>query len=264
MKSIPLNNAEFSIIKRLVFKEIGITLNDTKKSMVENRLYKRLKYHQVESYSQYLKIVQLSQHELTEFLNSISTNETYFFREKVHFEFLEECAKQKLPIRVWSAASSIGAEAYSMAMILDDHCKCWEVYASDINTDVLDIAKKGIYQITFLEKIPKQYQEKYCLIGHNDYEGKILIDRELYKNINFFENNLMYENKRFGEFDIIFLRNVLLYFSEETKLKVIENILKNLKIGGYLVIGLTESFKSQHFNSLEYVNNAIYKKVSSC
>lgn len=264
MKSITLNSAEFSIIKRLVFKEIGITLNDTKKSMVENRLYKRLKHYRLDDYSKYIKIVQLSKYELTEFLNSISTNETYFFREPAHFSFLEDVARESKHIRIWSAASSIGAEAYSMAMILDTHCKVWEVIATDINTSVINIAKKGLYQITFLEKIPKKYKDKYCLIGRNDYEGKMLVDRRLYKNMQFYENNLMYENVKLGVFDVIFLRNVLIYFSEETKIKVLTNIVKNLRVGGYLVIGLTENFNSEYFKSLEYINNSIYRKVQVC
>ena len=261
MNTIALRNSEFSVIKRIVFNEIGITLNDTKKGMVQNRLYKRLKHYKLDSFSHYIKIVQLSKFEMSELLNSISTNETYFFREQVHFDFLFDLAKKSEYLRVWSAASSIGAEAYSIAMTLDNNLKEWDVVGSDINTHVLKIAKMGLYQLPMLDKIPKLYQEKYCLLGRNMYEDKILIDRQLFSRMTFLENNLMQENIMLGKFDVIFIRNVFIYFKEETKKRVLHNILNNLKTGGYLIIGLTDVFKDREFKSLKYINNSIYKKV---
>lgn len=165
MFDISLRNSEFAIIKRIVFNEIGITLKDSKKDMVQNRLFKRLKHYQINDFSNYIKIVQLSKFEKVKFLNEISTNETYFFREMPHYDFLKELAKKSKNLKVWSAAASIGAEAYSIAMVLDSHLKDWHVMGSDINTHVLDIARAGLYQESLLDKIPKEYQSKYCLIG---------------------------------------------------------------------------------------------------
>lgn len=261
MFDISLRNSEFAVIKKIVFNEIGISLNDSKKNMVQNRLFKRLKHYQINDFANYIKIVQLSKFEKSKFLNEISTNETYFFREKIHFEFLKELSKQSKELKVWSAASSIGAEAYSIAMVLDSLLEKWEVTGTDINTHVLDIAKMGLYQLSFLDKIPKDYQEKYCLIGRNQYEGKMLIDRTLQSKLIFFENNLMHDNIQMGKFDVIFLRNVLLYFTDETKEKVIKNLLINLKVGGYLILGLTDYFDNKNIKSLKYLNNSIYKKV---
>jgi len=198
---------------------------------------------------------------MSEFLNQISTNETYFFREKVHFDFLEDLAKKEKYLRVWSAASSIGAEAYSIAMILDHNLKRWDVVGSDINTHVLKIADIGLYQLPMLDKIPEIFKKKYCLIGRKQFENKILIDRKLIENMVFMENNLMVSNIMLGKFHVIFLRNVLLYFSEETKIKVLNNIIDNLEIGGYLIIGLTDVIQDKNFKSLQYMNNSIYKKV---
>jgi len=261
MFNIELRNSEFAIIKRIVFNEVGITLNDSKKTMVQNRLFKRLKHYQLDSFANYLKIVQLSKFEKTEFLNNISTNVTSFFREMEHFNFLEELAQKSKNLKVWSAASSFGAEAYSIAMILDSNLKEWEIVGTDINTHVLEIAKLGLYQLSFIDKIPEKYQEKYCLIGRNQYIGKMLIDRKLSSKITFMTNNLLEENKMLGQFDIIFLRNVFIYFTEETKIKVIKNILNNLKLGGYLIIGMTECFNHNEFQSLKYIKSSIYKKV---
>lgn len=261
MFDISLRNSEFAIIKKIVFNEIGISLKDSKKDMVQNRLFKRLKHYQINDFSNYIKIVQLSKFEKSEFLNEISTNETYFFREMAHYDFLKDLALKSKNLKVWSAAASIGAEAYSIAMVLDSNMKDWHVMGSDINTHVIDIAKAGLYQRSFLDKIPKEYQSKYCLIGRNQYEGKILIDRVLYSNMLFFENNLMHANTHIGMFDVIFLRNVLLYFTEETKEKVIRNLLVNLKKGGYLVLGMTDYFDDSNIESLKYLQNSIYQKV---
>ena len=261
IKTATMRNSEFAIIKRLVFDKIGITLNDCKKEMVSNRLYCRLRHYKLDSFSSYIKIVQLSEYEMSEFLNRISTNETYFFREKVHFDFLQALCKKVKYLRIWSAASSVGAEAYSIAMVLDNYLKKWNVVGSDINTHVLKIANTGLYQLPMLDKVPQLYKKKYCLIGRHDFENKILIDRKLAKNIVFLENNLMNQNIMLGKFDVIFLRNVLLYFSEETKNKVINNIINNLEIGGYLIIGLTDVIHDEEFKSLKYMSNSIYKKV---
>jgi chemotaxis protein methyltransferase CheR len=197
------------------------------------------------------------------FLNELTTNETYFFREMKHFDFLGELANKSDSLRIWSAAASMGAEAYSIAMLLDDKIahKNWEVVGTDINTQTLDIARMGLYQFSWIKKIPTNFQQKYCLKGSNNYKDKMLIDRELIKNVHFYENNLLKENKTLGEFDVIFLRNVLLYFTEETKLKVIENVMKNLKPGGYLIISMTEHFEDSKIANIKYLKNAIYQKV---
>jgi chemotaxis protein methyltransferase CheR len=261
--SIEITQQEFFILQKLLFKECGISLSDTKKSMVEARLFKRVEYHQVSSYADYLKIVQLDKNEKNEFLNRLTTNETYFFREERHFEFLSELAKESKKLRLWSAAASMGAEAYSAAMILDTHLErgCWEVKASDINTQVLDVAKKGLYPFIWSNKIPQPYKTKYCLKGTGRFEDRVLIDRVLSSNIDFFQHNLMESNITLGEFDVILLRNVLLYFTEETKLKVIRNILLNLKIGGYFIISMTEMFDDKEIKELKFIKNNIYQKV---
>lgn len=263
MSMIIINNNEFLVVQKLLLKECGISLNDSKKSMVETRLNRRLKHYKVDSYKNYLKIVQISLTEKTTFLNLLTTNETYFFREQNHFDFLEKIALQNTKLRVWSAATSMGAEAYSIAAVLDYNLSKnnWEVYGSDINTEVLNIAQKALYPFHWSEKIPQPYRSKYCLQGHGQYEDKMLIDKNRLSNVYFFENNLMQINNEIGEFDIIFLRNVLLYFNEETKIKVILNVIENLKLGGFLIISLTETFESKKIENLKFIKNNTYQKV---
>jgi len=261
--NLELTQQEFSVIQKLLFKECGISLNDTKKAMVETRLFKRVEHYGVSCYADYLKIVQISKSEKNEFLNALSTNETYFFREEKHFEFLTSLSKDSQKLRVWSAAASMGAEAYSIAMILDTHInsKHWEIEASDINTEVLEVAKKGLYPFSWSQKIPQPYKTKYCLKGSGRFENKMLIDRSLSTNINFFQHNLLESNITLGEFDVIFLRNVLLYFKDDTKLTVVRNLLSNIKKGGYFIISMTEVFDDKEIEELKFLKNNIYQKV---
>ena len=163
-------------------------------------------------------------------------------------------------IRVWSAASSVGAEAYSLAMLFNETLDEWKIYGSDINSDVIKKARMGLYPLSWIDKIPDDLKTKYCLKGKGAYEGQFLIDRELTKNMKFFENNLLKLNTHIGQFDVIFLRNVLLYFNDETKQKVIENIVANLKTGGYLIISLTENLQSVKLSKLKQVATSIYQK----
>ena len=192
------------------------------------------------------KICKEDTREKVEMLDLITTNETYFFRESGHFDFLKEYLmeyKDVMKVRIWSAASSVGAEAYSIAMVCDSllPSNMWEVLGSDINNHVIKKARMGLYQISWSEKISPEFRHKYCLKGKGKYEGKFLIDRQLAKNVRFINSNLLERNSSFGEFNIVFLRNVLIYFNDETRKKVVNNIISNMKSGSLLIISQTEN-----------------------
>ncbi|MBU1658035.1 protein-glutamate O-methyltransferase CheR [bacterium] len=266
LKEIILQDSEFMLIQKLIFKNIGITLDESKKSLVKNRLTKRLNFYGLHKFSDYIRIVQFNRDEASEMVNQITTNETYFFREQAHFDFLERISKElkeEGKIRVWSAAASLGAEAYSIAMVLDNilGASRYEVLATDINTEVLQIAKKGFYPLPWVDKIPTLYKQNYCLKGKNQYEKQFLIHPELQKNVYFSQANLLEPQSTIGKFDIIFLRNVLIYFNDEIKALVVENSIKNLKENGYLIISLTENLRSIHNPMLKQVDTSIYQKV---
>lgn len=263
---IILQDAEFALIQKLIFKHVGITLDESKKSLVKNRLMKRLNFYGLNKYSDYLRIAQFNRDEASEMVNQITTNETYFFREKAHFDFLEQKAQEAKNgplVRVWSAAASLGAEAYSMAMVLDSVLGCdgYEIIGTDINTEVLQIASKGFYPLPWVDKIPTAYKQNYCYKGKNQYDKQFLIHPDLQKNVHFSQANLLETQAELGKFDIIFLRNVLIYFNDEIKTLVIENILKNLKEDGYLVISLTENLRNLNNPMLKQVDTSIYQKV---
>lgn len=265
--AILLNDNEFKTIQKLIFNEVGIDLQVNKKILVQSRLLKRVLFYKLASYLEYIRLVQINEQERIEMMNLITTNETYFFREIEHFEYLQKVIIPNHPFkkqfRLWSAAASVGAEAYSAAMLLDKTMakSDWEVVGTDINTEVIKKARVGLYPEKWTDKIPMELKKEYCLKGRGKHEGQFLIDRKLIENMDFKVGNLMKFNEDIGEFDMIFLRNVLIYFDDATKQLVFNNVLKNLKVGGYFVISLTENLNQLDTPSLKKVSSSIYKKI---
>lgn len=261
-----LEDSEFRTFQKILFQEAGIDLNDKKKLLVQSRLFKQLLKYKLETYSEYLRLIQINPLEKTEMINLLTTNETYFFREIEHFEFIQNELIPGYPIadkfRVWSAASSVGAEAYSTAMILDSILprNRWEIVGTDINTEVIQKARIGLYPETWIEKIPFHFRKSYCLKGKGNNEGKFLIDRVLVENMRFEQLNLLAIPQNMGTFDLIFLRNVLIYFDNATRQKVINSVLSHLVPGGYFFISHTENLTTIQADQLEQVKTAIYRK----
>ena len=265
--AIILHDNEFITVQKLIFQEVGIDLQAGKKLLVQSRLLKRLLFYKLDNYLEYIRLVQINSAERIEMINLITTNETYFFREIDHFEFLQKEIIPKHPFkkkfRFWSAAASVGAEAYSVAMLLDKTMarSDWEIVGTDINTDVIKKSRIGLYPEKWADKIPIELKKEYCLKGRGRHEGQFLMDRGLVENMDFRVGNLMKYNGEVGKFDVIFLRNVLIYFDDETKQLVVDNVLKNLHVGGYFVISLTENLNMLHLPQLKTVATSIYKKI---
>jgi chemotaxis protein methyltransferase CheR len=247
-----ITDATFKKFQDLVRKESGINLPDIKKSLVISRLAKRLRYYNTESYDIYYKHVIEDPMELQIMIDLITTNETSFFREPHHFDFLKTSVLPHFKegkFRAWSAAASIGAEAYTLAMILDEalfprHIT-WEVVGTDINTEVILKAKNSLYPMEHAKSIDHKYLKKYCLEGVNEYDGFFMIDDHLKSNCKFLNANLMDPlSSQLGQFDVIFLRNMLIYFDNENKKTIVENVIKLLKKGGYLFIGHSETLNN--------------------
>jgi chemotaxis protein methyltransferase CheR len=168
----------------------------------------------------------------------LTTNTTYFFREKEHFDYLKRDYLPKFhgnSLRVWSAACSRGAEPYTLAMVLDDALSVkrvnWEICASDINMEELEKAVSALYPMSEADKIPAEFLKRYCLKGDGEFDGQFLIKDSLAQKVRFFRVNL----------DVIFLRNMLIYFSEQERREIVERIVTKLKRGGLLFIGHSET-----------------------
>ena len=181
-------------------------------------------------------------------IDLLTTNETYFFREAVHFERLRELAQsarlQAGPFRVWSAACSSGEEAYSCAMVLNDCLGgggAWEVAGTDISTRVVQAACTGHYAMERARNIPPAYLKRYCLKGTGAQAGTLLVERALRERVHFRHANLLRDLPDIGMFDAVFLRNVMIYFDQDTKRQVVGSVLSRLKPGGHFYIGHSET-----------------------
>ena len=266
MKVVNISDDEYEKFKELIFLEIGITLNEHKKSLIESRFFKKILDLKLNSFSEYYDVCASNHREKIQMIDLITTNETYFFRENNHFEFLKEYLieyKSSRKIRIWSAASSVGAEAYTIAMVCDSilPSNMWEVVGSDINNNVIKKARMGLYPLSWSDKISQEFKHKYCLKGKGKYDGEFLMSRQLAKNVRFLNSNLLEQDESFGYFNIVFLRNVLIYFNDEVRKKVIINILKNMNKGSLLIISKTENLNTLGIDNLEQIQPSIYKVI---
>ena len=263
-----ITDQEFGLFQRLIYKIAGISLSDAKKILLVGRLTRRLTQYELSSFSDYYRLLASGDYpeEVQTMVDLLTTNETYFFREPKHFDFLrhEIVANRtsQATFRVWSAASSSGEEAYSIAMTLAEAMpsKPWEIVGSDISTKVLAKAIAGHYSLARTEGIPTGHMHKYCLKGIRSHAGSFLIRPELRQKTSFFQINLMHPvDADIGEFDVIFLRNVMIYFDPETKARVVHNLLPRLRAGGYLIIGHSETLNGIT-DRLNPVRPTIYRK----
>ncbi len=255
---------------KLVYTKAGIHLTDSKKALLKSRTSKILRERNIQNYKAYLSIIEndTSGKELRDFINLISTNTTHFFREKKHFDFMKELAHGGLwrnarDIRIWCAASSTGEEPYSIAMtmaeLFDLNQTKVEIIATDIDTNVLEKARRGVFSLDNIN-ISDTLLRKYFKKGKGKAAGFVKVRQELAQILNFKYLNLIEDYKLKGEFDIIFCRNVFIYFDNRTKENIVRRMLKFVKKGGYLFIGHSESLNSLN-HDYKYVMPATYQKI---
>lgn len=266
---------EFKLFQTLIYEETGIALKDHKASMVQARLSKRLRELKLERFSDYYDYLKNEEgsEEMLKLLSAISTNVTSFFREAAQWDFLEEylkdlkthCPEKRL--RIWSAASSTGQEPYSIAMFLHDHLQdiaSWDIkiLATDIDTRVLAHAIEGVYAEKDVSGMPKallsRYFEKYKEKKGDRYRIKEpLRNMVLYRSFNLTRGDFsIFKN----QFDIIFCRNVMIYFDTPTRTELVGNFHRLLKPEGLLLLGHSESLT--HMNQgFKLVKSAIYQKT---
>ncbi|MDD2864389.1 MAG: protein-glutamate O-methyltransferase CheR [Methylococcales bacterium] len=262
-----LQEREFKQFRDLIYRIAGINILPSKKPLVTSRLEKRLTHYKMKSYSDYFRMITSANgsEELQVAVDLLTTNETHFFREPKHFDFLRQhilnISKKGKTLRVWSAACSSGEEPYSIAMLLHEILgeRSWEIVASDLCTKMLEKARMGQYSIDRMPEIPKHYLLNYCLKGAGKEDGTLLIQQRLRERVIFIQHNLIESPPKLGQFDVIFLRNVLIYFDNETKAKVVSRLLPSLHSGGYFLIGHSESLNGVT-ERVRLVQPAVYLK----
>jgi chemotaxis protein methyltransferase CheR len=250
-----ISEREFLRLRDLVYREAGIWLSHAKTALLVGRLAKRLRHYGLKSFKQYYDLVINSPEERIQMLDALSTNETHFFREPQHFELLksvifpkwaEEAATgyRSRKIRVLSAGCSTGQEPYSLAMILLDRFPGWEIeiIATDLSTRALEIARTGVWPAAKVDEIPLSYRKAFMLKGFADQSGKIKAGPEIRSVVRFFRMNLNEPAYPLtGKFEMIFCRNVLIYFDQRGREKVVRRLASFLPPDGYLFLGHAES-----------------------
>lgn len=247
---LPLSDVHFRRICQLIYQRAGIVLADHKRDMVYNRLVRRLRLLGLDDFGDYLGMLEAnaSDAEWQAFINALTTNLTAFFREGHHFPLLAEHARQRTgEYKVWSAAASTGEEPYSIAITLADvfgegHGR-WKVFASDIDTQVLEKAQGGIYRQQELKTLSQQQLQRYFMRGTGPHEGYVRVRQEIIKHVEFAVINLLDSKLNVpGSFDAIFCRNVMIYFDKKTQQAILQRFVPLLKPGGLLFAGHSENF----------------------
>ena len=241
---------DFDNVRRILYSKTGIQLADSKDSMVYSRLARRLRDLKISSVTAYLKYLEASRPEEQSFINALTTNLTSFFREKHHFPALRDYL-QKHPgkKRIWCAASSTGEEPYSIAMTVAETFGSFntpvEIIASDIDSKVLDKARAGIYSRNDVNDLNKEQLKEFFHRGKGANQSKVRVVPELRKMVDFRQNNLTHSKWDIKPpIDIIFCRNVMIYFDKNTQLKILKQMVELMAADGLYFAGHSESFSN--------------------
>jgi chemotaxis protein methyltransferase CheR len=278
-KQYSLSNSEFKFICQLVYDSSGIVLDERKREMLYRRLMRRTRDLGLSSFSEYCQLLKSgSEDEFPQFINAITTNLTSFFRESHHFDYLRKNFipemlrqnrstpnKQSNRLRIWSSACSTGEEPYSIAITLIQAMGSalvnWDarILATDLDSDVIATAKSGIYKNERLEELDEKMQKKWFHKGSGGNSGLAKVDPRLPALITFKQLNLLESWPMNGPFDIIFCRNVLIYFDTETQGNLISRYRELLKPGGILFLGHSENIPKDQAQ-FEFMGRTIFRK----
>ncbi len=268
---------DFERLSTFIYKEYGIKMPPAKKTMLQSRLHKRLRELGMTSYKQYIDFVFSAKgksEELFHMIDEVSTNKTDFFREPSHFDYLTatylphyvSSNQISRPLKVWSAGCSSGEEPYTLSIVLSEFAEKYpslnfNIFATDISTKVLEKASLAIYPEERIEIIPLSLKRKYFLKSKDEEKRTVRIIPALRKKIIFQRLNFMDQNYPVHEaFDVIFCRNVLIYFDRETQESVINKLCTKLKVGGFFFLGHSESITSMNV-PLAQVKPTIFRRI---
>ncbi|MEK6538364.1 MAG: protein-glutamate O-methyltransferase CheR [Nitrospirota bacterium] len=272
-----ITDEEFNLFRKLIYDKSGINLSPEKKSLIQTRLIKRLHLRNCETFYQYYRYINMDRtgEEMIAMLNAISTNLTKFFREEEHFNFLNNKVLPDLisnkrknverKLRVWSAGCSSGEEAYTLGITVLRHIDTplvWniKILATDISTDILQMAAEGVYEVDKISNLPKELLNEYFVKDNAGYNNCYKVTPLLRDIITFRRLNLIDETYPFkGKFDFIFCRNVMIYFDKKTQEGIVNRFYNHLEDGGYLFIGHSESLNGVK-SPFKYELPAVYRK----
>jgi chemotaxis protein methyltransferase CheR len=247
-----LSSKAFESVTKLFHSVSGIKLGDNKQALVAGRLQRLAQEAGEADVDAYVdKVVRglAPAEEMVRVIDRLTTNETYFFREPQHFNDLAtrlESVPRGSEFLVWSGASSSGEEAYSVAMLMADKLgnAPWQIIGTDLSTAMVESAQRGLYTMERARMVPPDYLKRFCLKGSGPHDGELMIARELRDRVRFLPANLMKPLPKLPMFDVIFLRNVLIYFDNDAKAEIVKRVLTQLKPDGVLYTGHAESLST--------------------
>ena len=270
--SLKLSSHQFDKISRLVYQVSGIDLHEGKEELVKARLLKRLRHLRLSGFDHYLKYLanDKSGIEIRAMVDVLTTNKTNFFRESDHLDFLRDEIVPGLsrePIRIWSAGCSSGEEPYSIAIVLSQSIPDIEkrdvrILATDISDRMMERARQGLYDGETLKSVPPQLKHKYFMNTEIAGVRKYRVVSQLQSMVCFAKLNLMEEWPMRGLFDVIFCRNVMIYFDKPTQENLVRRFWSMLREGGYLLVGHSESLTFLA-HDYRYLKPAVYQKIKS-
>ena len=273
-REFAFSDNDFHALARFAYEHAGIALSDSKRNLVYSRLSRRLRLLGLTSFRQYRDYLSANTAELEGFLNAISTNLTKFFREAHHFDhfrshvaapFAQKAGRMACRrLRVWSAGCSTGEEPYTIAVVLkheidDVHRHDVRILATDIDTDVLGKAARGLYPASSLNEVPKSYWEFFEPVDAGGQAKNVMVSDDVRALVAFRRLNLMDAWPFGGSFDAIFCRNVMIYFDAATKAALVERLTQKLVPGGWLYIGHSESLLGAH-PGLQLAGRTTYRR----
>lgn len=273
-----ISRKRFQELSAFITGEVGIKMPPSKVSMVESRLGRRVRelgLHSIDAYCARVFSGSRDDDEYTFLINALTTNKTDFFREPFHYRMLTHTVLPELmragfstgKLRLWSAACSSGEEPYTLAMVLSEYAEQhpgfdYRIFATDISTRVLQIARDAIYPRNLIEPVPKPLRAKYLLTAKDSSLDLVRIRPELRSNVRFHQLNLMDSDYHLRDkFDVIFCRNVLIYFSRETQEAVIGKLCRHLSPGGYLFVSHSESLAGLNL-PVHGLGHSCYRRLS--
>jgi chemotaxis protein methyltransferase CheR len=274
-REFEFTDREFNYVRQLVNRHTGISLAETKRELVYSRLARRLRQLQINSFAHYCELLEQGDpEELEQFTNAITTNLTSFFREEHHFTYLAQTLLPALlqdkqhsrRLRIWSAGCASGEEPYTIAIVTRETLPAgsgWDVriLATDIDSNVLAKARSGVYPYERVEALSRQRLQRWFLKGRGANEGTVKVVPELQELIRFRRLNLMDDWPMQGLFDLIFCRNVVIYFDKATQKTLFERFANRLEANGHLFVGHSESlFKVT--DRFRLIGKTIYRKLT--
>jgi chemotaxis protein methyltransferase CheR len=255
-RSAGLSDGDFHRLARFIESELGIRMPDNKRVMLESRLQKRIRHFRMSGFKEYVDFVFSEEGQRSELLNmidAVTTNKTDFFREADHFDYLLESIlpawtrANSGPMAFWSAGCSTGEEPYTLAMVLEEYRSAnkgfdYRIFASDLSTQVLDKAKAAIYEEEKAQPIPMSYKKKYLLRSRDQSQALVRVKPELRAKVSFARINFMDDRYPVeGSFDVVFCRNVIIYFERKVQEEILRKLCGHLRQGGWLILGHSET-----------------------